>query len=357
MAFALKKVFRQLDTVYEKAHKVKITEKDKFVIFSDLHMGNGGKNDDFQNNSNLFLKALNDYYYSSDYSLVLNGDVEELQRYSLDKILKKWHSVFDAFRRFHKKGRLFKTVGNHDIFLLGIKKSEYDLPVKEAFVFHYKENDILVFHGHQANKRYQEYNKLVGYTLKYIANPLRIKNYSVAHDSRKKYKIEQKAYQYSSFRKIASIIGHTHRPLFESLAKVERLKFLIEQLCREFADPKTKAKTKNSLKKSIKAFKKELKKIHKKRDELPQRESIYNTLFNIPCLFNSGCVVGKRGMTCLEIEGGKIRLIHWFDKNTNKKYLKYSGYESNRLAETDYYRVVLNEEPLEYIFSRINLLT
>jgi UDP-2,3-diacylglucosamine pyrophosphatase LpxH len=355
MAFALKKVFRQLDSVYNKATKVKITDKDKLVFFSDLHMGNGGKNDDFLSNSDLFLDTLRNYYYPSDYSLVLNGDIEELQRYSLEKIKKRWKEVFNVFQKFNAKERFYKTIGNHDILLLGTKKNEYDLPVKESFIFQYKNNDIFVFHGHQASKRYQEYNKLVGYSLKYIANPLRIKNYSVAHDSRKKYRIEQKAYQYSSFRKIASIIGHTHRPLFESLAKVERLKFLIEQLCREYADPKTK--NKNKIKKSIKAFRKELKKIHKKRIDLPQRDSIYNTLFNIPCLFNSGCVVGKRGMTCLEIEGGRIRLVHWFDKNANKKYLKYSGYESDKLEGTDFYRVVLNEEPLDYIFSRINLLS
>ncbi|MEM6831785.1 MAG: hypothetical protein AAF551_14840, partial [Bacteroidota bacterium] len=79
--------------------------------------------------------------------------------------------------------------------------------------------------------------------------------------------------------------------------------------------------------------------------------------FHIPCLFNSGTVIGKRGITCLEIEGDKIRLVHWFDKSISKKYLTHSGYEPQRLEGTNFYRMVINEESLQYIFTRINFLS
>ena len=82
----------------------------------------------------------------------------------------------------------------------------------------------------------------------------------------------------------------------------------------------------------------------------------YNTIFHIPCLFNSGCVIGKRGITCLEIEDGQIRLVHWFDKNVSKKYLTKSGYEPEQLGDSDIYRMVINAESLDYIFTRINFL-
>ena len=62
-------------------------------------------------------------------------------------------------------------------------------------------------------------------------------------------------------------------------------------------------------------------------------------------------------MTCLEIEDEKIRLVHWFDKKISKKYLKQSGYEPERLKGTDYYRLVINEESLNYIFARIKFLS
>jgi hypothetical protein len=41
-------------------------------------------------------------------------------------------------------------------------------------------------------------------------------------------------YGFSSRRKIVSIIGHIHRPLFESLSKIDTLKYRIEQLCRHY---------------------------------------------------------------------------------------------------------------------------
>ncbi len=61
-------------------------------------------------------------------------------------------------------------------------------------------------------------------------------------------------------------------------------------------------------------------------------------------------------MTCLEIEGGKIRLVHWFDKTKSAKYMQQTGYEPEQLGDTDYYRMVLNEETLDYIFTRIRFL-
>ncbi|MEQ9049551.1 MAG: hypothetical protein RLP11_04535 [Marinoscillum sp.] len=67
-------------------------------------------------------------------------------------------------------------------------------------------------------------------------------------------------------------------------------------------------------------------------------------------------MIGKRGMTCLEIEDGKIRLVHWFDGNINKKYLQKTGYQPQQIPGTDYYRMVINEESLDYVFTRIKFL-
>jgi hypothetical protein len=189
-----------------------------------------------------------------------------------------------------------------------------------------------------------------------VANPLMIRNYSVAHNSRKQYSIEKKVYHYSSFRKRLSIIGHTHRPLFESLSKYERLKFKIEQLCREYAASLDKQR-KLEVKKTIKSHRKELKKIHKKGGyDLPSGQ-LYGSVFNIPCLFNSGCAIGKRGITCIEISDGQIALVHWFDKHTSKRYLDKRGYSPMEVGTTDCYRMVLNQESLKYIFARILLLS
>jgi predicted phosphodiesterase len=350
-----KVVYSNLDKLFEKSEEIQITDDSKWVIFSDLHMGDGGSTDDFKRNSDLFTSALQKYYLKKGYSLFLNGDVEELQRFKMNKIYKHWKGVYDLFQKFSDKNNLLKTIGNHDLQLGITDNYPCDFHTTEGFRFNYEDNDIFLFHGHQASKKYQKHNELIGFTLKYFANPLGIKSYSVSHDSRKQYNIEKRVYHYSSFNKRVSIIGHTHRPLFESLHKVERLKFLIEQLCRDYSaglkagDPE--------LKQSIKAYKKELKGYYKKNINHNYMNYVYNTIFHIPCLFNSGTVIGKRGMTCIEIEKGRISLIHWFDKNISKKYLLQTGYKPEQLDGTDYYRMVINRETLNYIFTRIKFLS
>ncbi len=230
-----KVVYQNLDKLFAEAPTYDLTDSDRWVIFSDLHMGDGGSTDDFKDNADLFIKALRDHYLKKNFSLILNGDVEELQRFSLNKIIKRWPQVYEVFTEFHEKFQLLKTIGNHDIELPSISDNPHPYELLEAFKFHYKEDDLFIFHGHQASKKFQSHNHIIGLTLRYLANPLGIKNYSVAHDSKKQYNIEKRTYSYSAYSKIASIIGHTHRPLFESMHKVERLKYKIEQMCRELA--------------------------------------------------------------------------------------------------------------------------
>jgi predicted phosphodiesterase len=347
-------VYQNLNKLYVDSPTIDLNAKDKWVIFSDLHMGDGSSTDDFKPNSDLFKTVLKDYYYDKKFSLILNGDVEELQRFSFKKIVSYWPEVYKIFDGFAKYTRLIKTIGNHDIELSILKDNPFSYELLDAFKLRYKGNDLFVFHGHQASKKFQKHNMLIGLVLKYLANPLGIKNYSVAYDSRKQYNIEKRVYGYSAYNKIASIIGHTHRPLFESLHKVERLKYKIEQLCRELA---LKKEPDEEIEKSIKSNKKDLRKYYKDNADTNFQNYVYNTIFHIPCLFNSGCVIGKRGITCLEIEGGKIRLVHWFDKKISKKYLLQSGNDSEPLADTDYHRMVVNEETLDYIFTRIKFLS
>lgn len=355
MKITSKIVYQNLDELFEASPTFELGDTDRWVIFSDLHMGDGGSTDDFKRNADLFKTALEKYYLEKQFGMVLNGDVEEMQRFRLKKILNQWSDVYRLFDRFHEETSLLKTIGNHDLELGLMKELPFAYKHFEGFKFDYKGNPIFFFHGHQASKKFQQHNQLIGLTLKYFANPLGIKNYSVAHSSRKQYKIEKRTYHYSAYRKIVSIIGHTHRPLFESLHKVERLRYKIEQLIRDYAaDAKNRT---DEVRNSIRSLKKDLTNYYKQVEDTNFQNYVYNTIFHIPCLFNSGCVIGKRGMTCLEIENGKIRLVHWFDGRINKKYLHKSGYLSEKIAGTEYHRMVLNEESLDYIFTRLKFLT
>jgi len=262
-------------------------------------MGDGSTKDDFKPNSELFQSTLRDYYLKHNYSLMLNGDVEELQRFSLDVILNNWNPVYKLFDAFANKNRLAKTYGNHDL-QLKVQKPPYDYKMSEACKLSYEGDHIFIYHGHQASKKYQLQNDLVGFTLKYFANPLRIKDYSVSHSSKKQYKIEKRAYEHAIKRNQISIIGHTHRPLFESLHKVDRLRFKIDQLCRDYLI--SRPSNQGSIAHSIKFYQAELEKSHQ-IDNLKNANSlIYHHNLAVPCLFNSGTVIGKRGITCLEYQ-------------------------------------------------------
>lgn len=350
----VKHIYRHLEAIRKNATRVALTNSDKFVVFSDLHMGNGSRKDDFRRNSELFKAALN-HYETRQYTLFLNGDIEELQRFSYSEIRKYWNEIFTLFGKFKNRNAFYKTFGNHDLELSFHDKINREFEAREAFVLAHEKGEIFLFHGHQVSPFYFKYNQYLGWILKHLANPLRINNYSVAHNSRKQYRVEKKVYHYSAFKKIVSLIGHTHRPLFESLSKAERLKIQVENLCRKYA-AETREKELKEIRKTIKSHKKELNKIFKKRKHQESTSQLYGTALHVPCLFNSGTAIGKRGITCLEIESNHIKLVHWFDEHLSDRYLHKRGYDPAIVNEKGHFRMLLDEESLDYIFARIHLL-
>lgn len=343
---------KNLTALYDRTPVQPLREKDRYVIFSDLHMGNGKRSDDFEPNAELFIRVLGDYYLPGPFGLILNGDVEELQRFSLESIMRRWERVYKLFGEFEDRGRLERLFGNHDMVLKNTRNPRFR--VKEALRFDYHGDELFIFHGHQTSKRFEYYNDWFGFILKYFANPLRIKNYEVSHDSEKRFRVEQRVYNFSSGAKVLSIIGHTHRPLFESMSKIDSLKFEIERLIRKY--PKSSAKKKPDIERRIHEFKAELLKAHADSNGDETAASLYRENLVVPCMFNSGCVLGKRGMTALEIEDGRMRLVHWFDRKRSEKYLSYEDYHTEKLPKSDFYRVVIKEDSLDYIMSRIKLL-
>jgi metallophosphoesterase superfamily enzyme len=84
---------RELEDLYDRVPLRTLTEGDRYVVFSDLHMGNGSRLDDFRINAELFVSVLRQFYRDRGYHLVLNGDVEELQRFSMREIVTTWRDV------------------------------------------------------------------------------------------------------------------------------------------------------------------------------------------------------------------------------------------------------------------------
>lgn len=344
--------FKNLTSIYQRTPERPLRRRERIVIFSDLHIGDGTRTDDFRRNSELFSRVLRDYYLDGEYQLVLNGDIEELQRFRLADIVKRWKSVYSLFDEFEHQGRLHRLVGNHDLDLM--QRTDHSFAVRDALRLSYHKKPIFIFHGHQTSMRFEKYNKLFGFGLRYFARPLNIKNYSVSHDSVKRFRTEERVYEFASAHKVLSIIGHTHRPLFESMSKVDSIKFEIERLCRKY--PKASTKKQIKIERSIAGFRSEIEHIDKLEDPTATVASLYNANLVVPCMFNSGTVIGKRGMTCIEIADGGISLVHWFDDTRSDKYLRYANYDTQQLAGTDYHRVEIESDSLDYIFARIKLL-
>jgi UDP-2,3-diacylglucosamine pyrophosphatase LpxH len=343
-----------LQELFDAAPRVPLNLGGRFVIWSDLHMGDGGPQDDFRRNADLVQAVLRRYYLNAGYSLVLNGDIEELQRFRLDAIQVRWREMFSLFEEFRRKTDLYKIVGNHDEALRRCEGSTVDQSLLDAVRLTFNNDTLFLFHGHQATVFFERFNDVSGFFLRYFANTLRIPNLPVTYESRKKYRTEHRVYTFSSSRKIVSVIGHTHRPLFESLSKIDTIRYRIEQLCRDY--PAVSPRARAVIETVISDYRRELDRLWDKDREDGLRSSLYNAQICIPCLFNSGCAIGKRGVTAIEIADGAISLVHWFDRARGVRHVDGEARTARRLDATEYYRTVLKQDKLEYIFSRIKLL-
>lgn len=357
---------RNLNDLHQRSPVRAIGPDDRIVIFSDLHMGNGSRTDDFVHNGDLFADVLRHHYAEKQFHLILNGDVEELQRFSMRSIVGRWSHVYEAFAAVADRGGLTRIVGNHDLDLLEGGPSVGPLAmvghehwpetfadtVLESLRLNHESGELFVFHGHQTSRRYERHNNVIRLFLRYVADPLRIGNYTVAADSQKRFRTERRVYEFATSRKVLAVIGHTHRPLFESMSKTDTIQFEIERLCRKY--PKSKKQRK--IEERIAWLKQELLEIQEESSRKPEPASLYQEHLLVPSMFNSGCVLGKRGMTALEIEQDRMRLVYWFDATRQQKFIQYRAEDFEELPGTTYRRTVIKEDSLPYIFSRVRLL-
>ena len=357
-----------LQRLFDSSPILELSPSDKLVVVSDLHLGDGSSSDDFLSNGELLTDVLRRFYLLRDFSLVLNGDIEELQRFPFEAIMERWQILYELFRQFAARTAVYRIVGNHDAALWHFDVHSLSEPLLASLRLSFGQDTIFLFHGHQATIFFERFNDVSGFFLRHFANRLNIRNIPVHYESTKRYRTEHRVYTFSSARKIVSIIGHTHRPLFESLSKIDTLKFRIEQLCRDY--PAVSPRARLAIEKVVEGYKSELKRLWEKDRREGMRSGLYNEHLSVPCLFNSGCAIGKRGLTAIEIAEGQISLVHWFDRRRSSKYLDNGNgragrrvgdfptksSEVQRLDETEYYRTVLKKDRLEYVFSRIKLL-
>lgn len=273
---------RKLSHLWERSPVVDLQASDKMVIVSDLHMGDGGFNDDFKRTSGIFQSVFDRFYLDRGFKLLLNGDVEELLKFRFKKIMDRWSGIYSLFDEFQEGSGLFKLFGNHDWEFFFNSAHDKIEKQYQALRMRLLGGEMFFLHGHQAShwlERLHNANRLI---LRNLVNPLQIKNFALTLDNKPLTKKEIRMSDFSHSKGILSFMGHTHRPLFG-------------------------------------------------RND------------SVPGLFNSGAAIGKRGITTLEIEGGFIRLVHWWGRDLVKRYLQKDWFDPISLKGTEFYRVVLDK--------------
>jgi UDP-2,3-diacylglucosamine pyrophosphatase LpxH len=337
----------------ESSPALPIDDGGRYVFLSDLHMGDGGGSDDLEHNRALALAALGSWYLERDYTLILGGDIEELQKFRLDRIRKAWGELYGIFDAFVERGALWKLVGNHDLSLL--REVGYPYPIHHGLRLERKGRSLFCFHGHQASRFFMRHKYVSDFVVKYLAKPLKVKNSSISSDSRQRFKAERRIYRASKKLGIVSVCGHTHRPLFESLSKYDSLRWSIEELLREY--PASGPERRERIAALVGLYRGECERLRRGELRWGLSKSLYEEKsLLIPCVFNSGCATGKNGITALELEGGRIGLVHWAREGRARPYLLEEALLKDRIEGSDVSRYLLRQAELDQVFARLDLL-
>ncbi|MBI4979383.1 MAG: metallophosphoesterase [Spirochaetes bacterium] len=346
-----------LQALYQASPRLDLDRLGPVVIMSDLHLGNGKRGDDFRQNAEMVLYSLR-YYLKRGFTLVLNGDIEDLYRFEERDIRRTWPEFYRILDSFHNAGKLCKIVGNHDLELTYTGAGAPAYPLGESLRLSHAHGEIFIFHGHQMSRYDREYNAVAAFVLRYLATPLGIKNITVAQSSTKRFFVEKHVYAFAQQERILSIIGHTHRPLFESMSKIDSLRFEIELLCRQYPKMAEAKRRKTAVR--IAAIKQEMNEAVARRKQRGESvASLYHENLLVPCLFNPGSPIGKRGCTCLELDAERIGLVTWQRTDGTRKWRSRLPGKKRKIGGGDgtpFLRHVIKEESLSYIFSRIALL-
>jgi len=317
----------------------------KYALFSDLHLGDGRKSDIFVHNEKTMIFAL-EYYKENGYSIILLGDIEELWQFNFIEIHDKYDkSIYKLLRSF-KGNRVHRIFGNHD--------NDWKRPLTDPIL--YNENiqhgapeaiklgdDIFLVHGHQGDKTCDRKTWESRYLSRKLKSLVPIgKVFGVSNRSATQSQVpknrEKLYYNWAKENKVILICGHTHNAIFASRSYYWWLK---EQITKKGKELKicSKDKVRNwELYKEIEKLKADL----LYEDKMLRN---YNRLVRrgtpLPCYFNTGCGHFNDGITNIEIEGDKIRLIKW-----HKDY---------SLALEQPREILWNEKSLSELREKINI--
>jgi UDP-2,3-diacylglucosamine pyrophosphatase LpxH len=289
--------------------------QDRYVIFSDLHMGNGGYADDIRGNVEILCNALDNY--SSDYSLILLGDIEELWQFELPDIRREYgSSIYRSMGRFGE--RVYRVIGNHDNDWQVFNAPQASDPAGAQFISeaiklvnNAGETRVLLVHGHQGSRESDKWSFLSRpnvYLYRIIEPLLKLDRHKSATKSMVIRGYERIMYSWASKNRIILICGHSHRAIFASRSYVSQLENELIRIQRKILKERRNEEKVEEYLEELEVIRRKLAEEQiKNRDIAPLEDGSRPK----PCYFNSGCGIYSNGVTCIEIEGEAIRLVKW----------------------------------------------
>lgn len=230
-----------LDKAWARNRKtIPLNRNTRLVIFSDLHRGTGDWADDFSHNSRIFGGAL-DYYLRREFTYIELGDGDELyenRRYS--DIVLMHGDIFRRLQQFCVQGRLIYLLGNHNQQMAdpawrakALAAARVHIPglFQELEVHRTARlgDRVFLFHGHQGDFLSSPLLEplgrfLVRYLWKFLQANFGLKDpTSAAQNVRKRSRLENAFTNWAKRRGRVAVSGHTHRPMFLSLSKQQKL--------------------------------------------------------------------------------------------------------------------------------------
>lgn len=308
------------------------TKDHKYLVISDMHLGNGSKSDDFKHNENLTQKVL-EYYNNQNYKLILLGDIEELWQFSLDEIVNQYqNTIYKSIRAFGNN-KIFRIYGNHDLdwkISDPIFKNNENSKTLEAIRLKDSNNNIkiLLVHGHQGTPESDKWSWISRPIVKaYGKGPeqiIKIDKASSATKSPILKSYERKRYNWAKKNHVILICGHSHRAFFASKSKSDILRREIKEIKKQI--------NQNASTMNIGPL---LTQLENKNKQIIDEQLIrgeYTTLGVGPYYFNSGCALYSDGITVIEIANDEIKLVKWHRKPKNSRS-KFEVYGQANLSE------------------------
>jgi hypothetical protein len=328
-----------LSDIAARSPRERLEAESRYLVVADFRMGDGGKKDELAGSRKALFAILGKWYLPRGYTLVLNGDIEDLRSYWIKDILAAWPEMYALFDAFAEAGRLRKILGERDLTLLRLSSYPYEL--HHGLVLERGGIPILLSHGHQASPPYLGRDYLSDYIQHWIGSSKR-PPVGGNPEGRERYKTERRLYRASNRLGMALIEGHTKRPLFQSFANRD---FLVAELERLFQDAETRRDRPGIERSAVDELIKRCRKEAKARTS-GSRRAVSGPGYGggeeiSPGLFCPGRIIGARGLRMLEIEGDELRLAYW-TKSKRKGNIRASAEGS---GESDAERQILEGTP------------